>query len=75
MDMWITWYNENRHLEGNKMRKQNCCEAARHVAASASKKPKISMVKTGKRVLHVLVVLGVVAYTFFSRVPVDAYFR
>ncbi len=57
------------------MRKQNCCEAARHVAASASKKPKISMVKTGKRVLHVLVVLGVVAYTFFSRVPVDAYFR
>jgi len=57
------------------MRKQNCCGAARHEAVPASKKQKINMARTGKKVLHVLVVLGVVAYTFFSRIPVDAYFK
>jgi len=56
------------------MRKQKCCGAVHRKAVAVSKQ-KLNIAKTGKRVLHVLVVLGVVAYTFFSRVPVDAYFK
>jgi hypothetical protein len=56
------------------MRKQNCCGATRS-SASITGQRKVNIAQAGKRALHVLVVLGVIAYTFISRIPVDAFFR
>jgi hypothetical protein len=56
------------------MRKQKCCgHAVRQVLAASRKKHDLAHV--GKRVLHVLTVMAVVAYTFFAHAPVDACFR